>query len=269
MTANLRETAAGLRARLDERRGDPGLAALPGDLFAAADLIAGDVLLRSSLADAGQQADARVGLVRALFDGRISALAVDVLADVAAQRWSSPAALVEGIEDLGAQAAFLVAQQAGELDAVEDQLFAFHQAVSGSADLQMALTDPARPAAAKADLVNSLLEGRAAPATSQVLSYTMSHLRGRRADSVVDSLMDLAAEQRGRAVAEVRVARPLDDDQATRLAAALTRIHGREVRLNVAVDPEVIGGISVKLGTEVIDATMATRIEQARRALVG
>ena len=54
MTGTLRENAAGLRARLDERRGDPGLAALPGDLFAAADLIAGDVLLRTSLADAGQ-----------------------------------------------------------------------------------------------------------------------------------------------------------------------------------------------------------------------
>jgi F-type H+-transporting ATPase subunit delta len=269
MTGTLRETAAGLRARLDGRRGDPGMASLPGDLFAAADLIAGDVLLRTSLADAGQPADARVGLVRALFGERIAPLAVDVLADVAGQRWPSPAGMIEGIEDLGAQAAFLVAQEAGDLDAVEDQLFAFHQAVSGSADLQMALTDPARPAAAKADLVSSLLEGRAAPQTSQVLSYTMSHLRGRRADSVVDGLMDLAAEQRDRAVAEVRVARPLDGDQATRLTAALSRIHGRDVRLNVAVDPEVIGGISVRLGTEVIDATMATRIEQARRALVG
>jgi F-type H+-transporting ATPase subunit delta len=269
MSGTLRENAAGLRARLDERRGDPGLAALPGALFAAADLIAGDVLLRTSLADAGQPTDARVGLVRALFGQRLTPLAVDVLADVAAQRWPRPGSLVEAIEDLAAQAAFLGAQEAGSLDAVEDQLFGFHRAVSGSADLQMALTDPARPAAAKSALVSSLLEGRSAPQTSQVLSYAMAHLRGRRADSVVDGLMDLAAEQRGRAVAEVRVARPLDDDQATRLAAALSRIHGRDVRLNVAVDPAVVGGISVKLGTEVIDATITTRIEQARRALVG
>ena len=268
MTGTVRENAAGLRARLDARRGDPGLASLPGDLFAAADVIGGDVLLRSSVSDGGQPTQSRVGLVRALFGERISPLAVDVLADVAAQRWPTPASLVEAVEELGAQAAFLNAQQSGSLDAVEDQLFAFHQAVSGSADLQMALTDPARPAAAKAALVTTLLEGRAVPETIQVLSYAMSHLRGRRADSVVDGLMDLAAEQRSRSVAEVRVARPLDDDQATRLAAALSRIHGREVRLNVAVDPEVIGGISVRIGTEVIDATMATRIEQARRALV-
>jgi len=269
MSGTLRETAAGLRARLDERRGAPGMPALPGDLFAAADLIADDVPLRAALSDAGQPSGARVGLVRTLFDGRVSTLAVDVLADVVAQRWPDPGAMVDALEGLGAQAAFLGAQESGSLDAVEDQLFAFHQAVSGSADLQMALTDPARPAVAKAALVDTLLEGRAEPQAGQVLSYAMSHLRGRRADAVVDGLMDLAAEQRDRSVAEVRVARPLDADQATRLAAALSRIHGRDVRLNVAVDPEVIGGISVRLGTEVIDATMATRIEQARRALVG
>jgi F-type H+-transporting ATPase subunit delta len=97
----------------------------------------------------------------------------------------------------------------------------------------------------------------------------MAHLRGRRADSVLEDLMAAAAEQRGRSVAEVRVARPLDDDQAARLEVALTRLRGRPIRLNVAVDPDVVGGIAVRIGSEVIDGTVATRIEQARRALVG
>jgi F-type H+-transporting ATPase subunit delta len=97
----------------------------------------------------------------------------------------------------------------------------------------------------------------------------MAHLRGRRVDSVIDELITLAGEQRSRSIAEVRVARPLDPDQAERLQAALSRIHGRDVRLNVAVDPDVIGGISVRIGSEVVDATVATRFEQARRALVG
>jgi F-type H+-transporting ATPase subunit delta len=269
MTGSVRESAAGLRSRLDQRRGDPGIPALAGDLFAAADLIGGDVLLRGALSDAGQPAGSRAGLVRSLFGERLSTLAVDVLADVAGQRWSSPTSMVESIEELGAQAAFLSAEADGTLDAVEDELFAFSRAVSGSADLQMALTDPAVGSAQKGALVDGLLAGRAAPQTTAVLTYAMSHLRGRRADSVLEDLMGLAAEQRDRSVAEVRVARPLDPDQAQRLAAALSRLHGRQVRLNVAIDPDVIGGISVRLGNEVIDATMATRMEQARRALVG
>lgn len=269
MTATQRQAMAGLRARLAERQDDPGLAGLVGELYSAADLIDSEPVLRSALSDAGQPSGARAGMVRSLFGERLSAPAVDTLADVATQRWEDPASLVEAIEGLAAHAAFLVADREGALDAVESDLFGFSRAVSTSADLQLALTDPSSGARAKEALVGTLLEGRAGSTSIQVLAHAMSTLRGRRADSVLEDLMGLAAEQRGRSVAEVRVAVPLADDQAQRLAAALTRRYGREIRLNVVVDPQLIGGISVRVGTEVIDATMATRIEQARRALVG
>lgn len=269
MMGSSREAYSGLRARLDQRRDVPGLADLPGELFGVADLVAGDPLLRSALSDGGQPVEARSGLVEALFGARLSKLAVAVLTDVVGQRWSSPAELVEALEGLAAQATFLVAQKDGNLDQVQDHMFAFSQAVSSSAELQMALTNPASGTQVKASLVESLLKDRASPGAAAVLAYAMSHLRGRRADSVVEGLMSLAAEQQGRSVAEVRVARRLDADQERRLAAALSKLHGRDVRLNVAVDPRVIGGVSVRIGGEVMDATMATRIEQARRLLVG
>jgi F-type H+-transporting ATPase subunit delta len=269
MSGTVRENAVGLRARLDERRSGSGLLELSGELFAMADLIGSDAQLRMALSDSGQPTRARVGLVETLCSGRVSAATVEVLSDIVSQRWSDPVALVDATEELGTQAAFMSAEQAGDLDAVEAQLFTFEQAVSGSADLQMALTNPSVGPDQKAGLIGSLLSDRAAPQTIEVLSYAMAHLRGRRVDTVMDELIDLAGEQRNRSVAEVRVARPLDDDQATRLAAALSRLNGRQVQLNVAVDPDVIGGISVRIGSEVVDATVAHRIEQARRAMVG
>ncbi len=269
MSASARENSAGLRSRLDERRDDPGLAELPGQLFAVADLIGQDTQLRSALSDAGQPMPARVGLVRAVFDGRVAPLAVEVLADVVSLRWSNQNDFVEVVEELATQAALMDADREAALEQVEGELFSFSQTVSGSADLQMALTDPSVGPAQKAGLVSTLLADRSTLQTMQVLSYAMGHLRGRRVDTVMDDLMALAGEQRNRSIAEVRVARPLDPDQATRLAAALSRLNGRDVRLNVAVDPEVIGGISVRIGDEVLDATVATRIEQARRVLVG
>lgn len=269
MSASVRENSAGLRARLDERRGDPGLDELPGELFAVADLIGGDPQLRAALSDAGQPTATRVGLVRALFGTRVSELAGEVLADVVSLRWSSANDLVEVVEELATQSAFMIAERDGTLDRLEDELFTFAQAASGSADLQMALTDPSVGPAQKAGLVDTLLVGRSTAQSIQVLRYAMGHLRGRRVDTVMDDLIDLAGEQRNRSIAQVLVARPLAPGQATRLAAALSRINGREVRLNVAVDPDVIGGISVRIGDEVMDATVATRIEQARRALVG
>jgi F-type H+-transporting ATPase subunit delta len=67
----------------------------------------------------------------------------------------------------------------------------------------------------------------------------------------------------------VRVARPLSQDQTQRLVAVLSSLKGREVRLNVALDPEVLGGIHVVIGDEVIDGTVASRLEQAHRAILG
>ena len=86
---------------------------------------------------------------------------------------------------------------------------------------------------------------------------------------MVDDLTEAAARQRQRIVAEVRVAQPLDAEQQRRLAAALTALKGRNVRLNVAVDPAILGGVHVTVGDEVIDGTVAARLEQARRTMLG
>ncbi len=268
-TGSTRENASALRARLDERRSDPQVGGLAADLFAAAGLIGAEPILRTALADAGQASQARVGTVRSLFDGRLSPLAVEMLADVVAQRWSDPGAMVDTIESLGAQAAFIGAEQQGALGRVEDELFELSTVLEESAQLQLALTDPALDARAKAALVRSLLADRAAPQTTEVAAHTLANLRGQRATAALEGLIELAAEQSGRSVAQVRVARPLAADQAERLAGALSRLHGRKIRLNVSVDPAAVGGISVRIGDEVLDGTLATRIEQARRALAG
>ncbi len=262
-----RQAYAGLSERLDGRRRARGLAKLPGELFAVADLIGRDSQLRSALSDAGKSAEARGALAREVFAGRLLKLTTEVLVDVVSQRWPGPAELLDAVEGLAAQSAFLVAENRKSLDRVEGELFEVQQLLARSADLQMAFTDPAVGSPAKAALVESLLDRRAAGETVQVLSHTLSHLRGRRADAAIKALIAQAAEQRDRSVAEVRVARPLEPDQASRLAAALSRLHGRDVRLNVAVDPAVIGGVSVRIGSEVRDGTVATRIAQARRAL--
>ena len=102
-----------------------------------------------------------------------------------------------------------------------------------------------------------------------VVGGGLGHLHGQRIDSVVDHLCDLAARQRERVIAEVRVAAPLDAEQSRRLSDALSRLKGRIVRLNVAIDPAVLGGVHVKVGDEVIDGTVAAKLEQARRVVLG
>jgi F-type H+-transporting ATPase subunit delta len=83
----------------------------------------------------------------------------------------------------------------------------------------------------------------------------------------MDELAAEAALRRKREIAVVRVASPLDEETKARLAAALGRSLGHEVRLQVEVDPEIVGGIVVQVGDEVFDGSLSRRLAQARRGL--
>jgi len=267
MLGSSRESLITLRASLDARRGDEGFASVSGDLLAVAGVLGDEKSLRQMLADSGQPAALRTGIATSLFEGKIAAPSLAVLTDVVGARWSSDADLVDAIEQLGAQAAFSVAETEGTLDRVEDELFTFSRAVDESPELQLALTDPSVTAASKGALVRDLVGGSAAPTTTALLAHAAGHLRGRRPAAAVEDLARLASEQRRQVLAEVRSAIALDTEQSTRLAAALTRLQGRQVRVNVIVDREVVGGIVVRVGDDVIDGSVSARLEQARRAL--
>jgi F-type H+-transporting ATPase subunit delta len=263
-----RNSLAELSDWLDGQRDVAGLGGLSAELFSVADLLDREKSLRTALADSGQSADSRSALATTLLAERLSPLAMQAVREAVSRRWSSSGDLVSAIEYVADQAAFMVADQQGQLDATEDEIFRFGRAIDASPELQMALTDPALSSGAKAGIVDDLLKGRSTTATREVLSYAVSHLHGRRIDAVVDDLADAAARQRQRIVAEVRVARPLDPEQERRLAEALSTLKGRQVRLNVAIDPDIMGGVHVTVGDEVIDGTVAARLEQARRTML-
>jgi F-type H+-transporting ATPase subunit delta len=238
-------------------------------LYSVADLLSRENSLRTTLADAGLPEQARRELTDSLLEGRVGSEAIELVRLAVSKRWSDDGDLVAGLEALAARVAFSQAQVDGTLDATEEEIFRFGRAVDASADLQMALTDPALSAAVKAKIVDSLLEGRTSQATRQVLGYMVGHLHGARLDAAIDELTRAAADQRERVVAEVRVAAPLEAEQERRLSAALATMTGRQIRLNVSIDPSVLGGVHVTIGDEIIDGTVATRLVQARRALLG
>lgn len=267
MLGSSRESLTTLQASLDARRAEQGFDSVSGDLLAVASVLGGEKTLRQTLADSGQPVQLRTGVATSLFEGRIATPSMELLTDVVGARWSNDADLVDAVEQLGAQAAFTVAETDGTLDRVEDELFTFGRAVDESPELQLALTDPSIPPARKGDLVRDLVAGTASPVATALLAHAAGNLRGRRPAAAVEDLARLASDQRRQVLAEVRSAIPLDVDQRTRLAAALTRLQGRQVRVNVIVDPEVVGGIVVRVGDDVIDGSVSSRLEQARRAL--
>lgn len=166
-----------------------------------------------------------------------------------------------------AQAIFQIAEAEGALETVEDELFRFAKAVEQHGQLRDALTDPALPADRKKAVLHDLLGERASRHTASILGFLVDQGRARDLGRIIEEVARVAAERRQRALAEVRSAIPLDEDQRRRLAEALEQATGKRIELKVLVDPSVVGGIVTRIGDQVIDGTVKRRLELARERM--
>ncbi len=259
------EARAGLREKLDAAAGTD-LTALGEDLLGAAAVFRAEPGLRRVATDQSVDSSAKAGLVRSVFDGKLSAAGLDLVADAVTRRWTTTRDLADVLEDLGVVA---VVKSAGA-DAVRlaDELFAISQLVGENADLRGALSEPARSTADKVALLRGLLDGKALPSALRLaeLSLNGSH---RTVAVALAEYQKIAAAVKDESVAKVRVARDLSDADRSRLQDALTRQYGRPVHLNVSVEPELVGGMRVEIGDDVIDGSVASRLDDARRRLAG
>jgi F-type H+-transporting ATPase subunit delta len=167
------------------------------------------------------------------------------------------------------EALFRVAAAEGELDAVERQLFAFAQLLETETRVRDALLDPALPSENKRGLIVDALGDRANPLAVNMLAFMVEQGRTRELGRIVEELAEVAAETRESAVAEVRSAVPLDEASTKKLAAALAKATGRPIEVRVVVDSGVVGGIVAKVGDEVFDGSVRSRLEEAREHLRG
>jgi F-type H+-transporting ATPase subunit delta len=168
-----------------------------------------------------------------------------------------------------AQALLSVAEAEGALERVQDELYAFAKAVEQHADLREALTDAALPAENRKAVIDDLLGKRAHPVTLRLASFLVDAGQLRRLGAIAEELARMAAQRSERTLAEVRSAVPLSDAQRERLRTALGDATGRPVELKVVVDPAVLGGLVARVGDEVFDGSVASRLIDARRHLTG
>jgi F-type H+-transporting ATPase subunit delta len=245
------------------------LTALADELFAVARLLDGQLTLRRSLSDPAGKPDERAALANRLFASRVSPAALDLVEAVARQRWSRPPDLVEAFMALATEASLDAAEVRGELDDVEDELFRFGRIVSSDRELGRILSDRKAPAGGKAALLDRLLSRKVSPVTEQLLRNVLTGPHVGHAENAIERLSDVASRRRGQSVARVTTAVALTAEQEQRLTEVLGRIYGRTVGLQVTVDPSVLGGLIVQVGDEVIDGSIAHRLEAAGRRLVG
>jgi F-type H+-transporting ATPase subunit delta len=255
----------GVAGRLRE----PGLTTLADELAAVAKLLIGEPALTKSLAEPTDNPSAKVALVDRLLTGKVDDHTLEVVRSAVSQRWSAPADLIGGIEHTARLALLKRAEVAGEVDDVEEQLFRFGRVLDSEPKLSGLLSDFTTPAEGRIALLDKVFDGVSGVngTAAALLSQTVGLLRGERADEAVTDLAELAVSRRGELVAHVTSAADLTDAQRTRLTEVLSRIYGHPVSVQLNVDPELLGGLSIAVGDEVIDGSIASRLAAAQTQL--
>lgn len=240
--------------------------ALSAELFFVAEVLHSNIAVRRVLTDTSRDASSKATFTSELFGAKIGALALGIITEISAMRWSGPKDLVQVIEQLAIEAEASAANITGELDQVEDEIFTASRAIAGSAELRKALTSDAK--LAKATLVSEILKG-ASGSTVKLVSQLVNSWRGRSIESAFEDYAYSLAARRNRVIALVRIARPMSAEQHSRLADALNKQVGQPVRINIEIDPAIIGGVSVKFADELVDGTVSNRLAGAARAVAG
>lgn len=272
MRSASRESLAKLIDRFDEVAAgldEFQLSSLADDLAAVAKLLSHETILTRHLADPADDPSPKIRLLESLLAGKVGESALEVLKGAVSGRWSADADLAEGIKHVAQLALLVRAERAESIDEVEEQLFRFGRILEAQPRLATLLSDYTAPAAGRVKLLRDVLEAGSGvnPITAALLSQTIELLGGERADDAVVELAELAVARRGEVVAHVGAADELSGAQHRRLTELLSRIYGHPVSVQLRIDPELLGGLDIAVGDEVIDGTLSARLAAAETKL--
>ncbi|GBE64230.1 ATP synthase subunit b-delta [Mycobacterium sp. MFM001] len=249
---------------------DKGLSALADDLASVASLLNREIVVTRYLTVPAEDAAPRVRLLERLVSGKVGEPALDILKSAVAERWSTGSDLVDAVEHVARNALLMRAERAGQVDEVEDQLFRFNRILDAEPRLAILLGDYSAPADGRVQLLRKVLDSADTtvnPIASALLSQTVELLRGQSIEDAVLQLAEVAVARRGEVVAHVSAATELSDTQRNRVTEVLSRIYGHPVTVQMQIDPELLGGLSISVGDEVIDGTLSSRLAKAQTQL--
>ena len=238
------------------------------DLFTVLTVLSSSVGLRRALTDNSRDAASKAELISNLFGKNVTEAAKTLFSQAASLRWSNPAEIADAIENLAVESASAAADKSGELEKLENQLFDFARVLIANPEFRQALNTASDTDANKVSLLESVVNGKYSLHTINLLKRVVVLRRGRSIDATLSTYSHYVSNSRNRLVAHVKTAIALTDSQTSSLIAALTKQMGREVHVNIEIDPKVLGGISIRYADDVIDGTVVNRLAEASRALV-
>ncbi len=267
-----RQSLANLRGSLDQSLKSVSAldcSTVSADLFVVLGSLGTSIGLRRALTDPSRDVASKVALVEDIFGKVIGKVALSLVGNAVALRWSSPSEFTDGIEQIAIEAEASAANVNDKLDLVQDELFEFARILIANGELRQALASRTDEAAHKEALVHDIFASKFNDSSVRLLDALVDGLRGRSIEQTLAAYTHGVAARRDRVTAHVRTAIALSAAQRSKLATALAAQIGQPVHINVEIDSAILGGISIRFADEVIDGTIVSRLAEASRALVG
>lgn len=181
---------------------------------------------------------------------------------------SSNLAPVSGVAGRYAAAFFDLARDSSAIDKIEGELISLQAAIDGSADLQSFLRSPVYDRTEQVNAVTALAERAGyAPLTGNFLKLVAKNRRLFALEDMIRAFHALAAADRGEVSAEAMTAAPMNDDQIKALRLEIERMVGKAVNLETRVDPDLLGGLVVKIGSKMVDASLKTKLNRLKTVM--
>jgi F-type H+-transporting ATPase subunit delta len=242
------------------------LAQVSQELYAVAGVLGEHIDLRRHLVDPTGSASLRRSLVENLFSEKVDQTTVQLLTTLVETRLTSPTDLVEAVETLGRTAALASAEKDDSLSDTEDDLFRFGRILQREPQLRTLLADSAAPVDKRLELLSQIVGEKVTPTAYRLLEQAVSHPYSKALDHAAERLADAAAARRDRSIARVVAPIALSDEQEERLGDVLSRLYGRSISVQSDVDPDILGGLVVQVGGELLDGSVARHLRGAADA---
>lgn len=176
--------------------------------------------------------------------------------------------IVSGMAGRYATALFELARDANAIDAVKTDLERLDALIAESPDLLRLVRSPVFSADEQLQALGAVLQRAGIGGLAEkFLKLVTTNRRLFAVRDMIKGFRDLVAVHKGQATAEVMVAEPLKDDHVAALKSALKAVSGKDVDLNVKIDPAILGGLVVKLGSRMVDTSLRTKLNAIRHAM--
>jgi F-type H+-transporting ATPase subunit delta len=267
-----RDAQGAVVARFDALSGSlstSDLSTLADELVAVTNLLLREPMLARHLAEATGETDAKRQLVQRVLGGRVGTTTLDLLDAAVSVRWSKTEDFGGALQHVARLSLLAKAERDYQTDEVAEQLFRFGCVLDSEPQLTTLLSDYSKPSSDRVALLRGILDRASGtnPTAAALLTHAVELLHGERADEAVHEVAELAVARRGELVAQVSAAADLSDSQRRRLTEILARIYHNPVSVQLSVNPELLGGLSVAVGDEVIDGTLSSRLAAAATKL--